>query len=82
MAATSGNVKLTPAERRRALFGQQVQRRLGKGYGELKAREYSLADWWLSELRKLPPARRQVEADRFERLVSALNEGRVSDDSV
>ncbi len=79
-AATSGNDSLTgPARRRRESFLRQVAKRTAGRSGPERARKHALLDWWLAEVSALPPSRQVAEVARLERIVAALNEGRIPD---
>jgi hypothetical protein len=79
-AVTSGNDHLTgSARRRRESFVRQVAKRAAGGSGPERARKHALLDWWLAEVKALPVARQAVEVARLERIVTALNEGRIPD---
>jgi hypothetical protein len=79
-AVTSANDNLTgPARRRRESFLRQVAKREAGGSGPERARKHALLDWWLAEVKALPPARQAAEVARLERIVTALNEGRIPD---
>lgn len=79
-AVTSANDQLTgPARRRRDSFRRQVAKREAGGSGTDRAWRHALLDWWLAELKALPLVRQAEEVARFERIVTALNEGRIPD---
>ncbi len=63
------------ALRRRATYEQRI--RTAK---TTRARLWALVWWWLSEVHKLPDARRDREVIRLEHITKAINEGTGSDD--
>lgn len=65
--------KQSPAERRRATY----DRRMADAPTE-RERLHALVWWWLSEIKKLSPVRRQAEMARLERATADVNEGRAA----
>lgn len=63
--------KQSPAERRRAAYDRRVKDAAGE-----RERLHALVWWWLSEIKKLSPGRRQAEMARLERVTADVNEGR------
>ncbi len=70
---TSGNVKLTAAQKRRAKFDAECA-----AAPDERKKRLAATLWWLSECRKLPHEAQQVELARMVEFVAALNEGRVT----